>query len=423
MDRIIKVCKTLSPRYEILRIDNEKTKLRITNNNLEKVFGENISQYCIRLIRDNRMTITTMDENQDPSIISENLENIISYGTEVDFDFPGRPVEVTEDKKLQYSSQVLSDKLSEPIRTLAEQIPVSEINAGISLSNSKKSIINSSGFNGSFQTGKISQNYSISLKGTNDRISRSLSLKSMSDFPSQALSELIELYRASLTRKKIPSGNYRVIFAPNAMWSLIWRITSAISGTNLLYSLSPLKDKVESRVFSDLITIHEDNEGIPFDDEANPTSSKTLFDRGVFKGFIFDLYTASKTGNQPTGNGFKSGFWSASIDSPVSPGISKISFEKGMTPKSELMNQEKAILIESVIGAHSGNIVQGQYSMGISLGFLIENGQITSMIDGAMISGNIYEDFNRVIGISEELTDLDRSSVPYILFDNLPVIL
>lgn len=422
MERIIDACRNLKARYEILRLDTDTILLRTTNNNLERTYRSNTSQYCIRLIKDGRMTITTLDEKQDPSIIAENLKAIMEYGTEVDFDFPAVPVKSPEKKPLEFSSDLLYKRLSAPAEQLAGVIPSSEISAGISQSNTGKAMFNSSGFNNSFNTAKIRQSYSISLKGTNDKISRSLSSENLQDFPPDYISELKELYLASLTRKSIPSGNYRVIFAPNAIWSLVWRINAAISGTNLLYGLTPLKDKTGSKVFSELLTIREDNEGVPFDDEASPTASKTLFDRGVFKGFIFDLYTASKTGQKSTGNGFKSGFWSASIDSPVSPALSKISFEGGNTAKKELFSQDKAILIEGVIGAHSGNIVQGQYSMGISLGFLVEDGKITSMIDGAMVSGNIYEDFNKIKAVSRELTDLDSSSVPYILFEDIPIV-
>lgn len=416
------ICKKLSNQYEILNQTTKSQHLRIINNNLEKIYNHDLSRYCIRIIKNNKLTLTTIDRGQDPNTLLQ-ISDTLPYGTSVDFDFPNHEIKDPVPHKLNHTSQELHEKLSSPLDYLTKEIPITEISAGMKQINTKTSLKNSSGFNKEYEKANIRHSYSISIENTQDRISRSISSGKLSDFPEEALKELILLYKASKTRKIIPSGNYRVIFSPNALWSLLWRISSAISGTNLLYKLTPLHGKKNEKVFPDLISIYEDPEETLFDDEGVPTSKKDIFKNGIFKDFIFDLYTAFKTNNKPSGNGFKKNFWSSSINTPPSPAISKLFFSPGNHSKKEILDQDRAILIESVIGAHSGNIVQGQYSMGISLGFLIENGQITSMIDGAMISGNIYEDFLRIIAVSKELIDLEESVVPYILFEDLPIVL
>lgn len=424
MNKILDICRQISSKYEIYNQKIRSKKLRKVNNNLEKIYTNDLSQYSIRIIKDNKMTLTTIDENQNPEYLLK-IREILPYGTETDFDFPKNTIsrENEENKELDYSTEELCKELNDPVSYLSKEIPEKDISAQISQANTETNLINSSGFDNGYKIGRINHNYSISLKNTGERLSRFTSEKDLQEFPKEYLNELIQLYNASKTRKQIPSGNYKVIFSPGAIWSLIWRITSGISGTNLLYNLTPLMDKLEQKVFSDLISIYEDPESTPFDDEGVPTSKKHFFEKGIFKNFIFDLYTASKTNNKPTGNGFKSSFWSNSISDPPAPGVSRLAFEPGNISKKELFDQEKAILIESVIGAHSGNVIQGQYSMGISLGFLIENGEVTSMIDGAMVSGNIYEDFNKIPAVSKELTDLSSTLVPHILFDDIPIVI
>lgn len=46
----------------------------------------------------------------------------------------------------------------------------------------------------------------------------------------------------------------------------------------------------------------------PYDDEGVPTTKKFLVEKGVVKGFLYDLKTAAQAKAQPTGNGFKAGF-------------------------------------------------------------------------------------------------------------------
>jgi len=52
-------------------------------------------------------------------------------------------------------------------------------------------------------------------------------------------------------------------------------------------------------------------------------------------------------------------------------------------------------------GAHSGNILNGDYSVGLCPGLYVENGEIMGHVKDAMVAGNIFETLKEVIDIED----------------------
>ena len=73
-------------------------------------------------------------------------------------------------------------------------------------------------------------------------------------------------------------------------------------------------------------------------------------------------------------------------------------------PDDEIIKGVKrGLYITGVMGAHTGNINQGEFSMNISSGFLIEDGVFKGKVKGAMIAGNIYELFKSIEAIGTKM--------------------
>ncbi|MCK4858335.1 MAG: hypothetical protein KAT58_10225 [candidate division Zixibacteria bacterium] len=79
------------------------------------------------------------------------------------------------------------------------------------------------------------------------------------------------------------------------------------------------------------------------------------------------------------------------------------------------------LIVDAIQGAHSGNIPNGDYSVGIASGFYVENGEIIGRVKDAMIAGNIYDSLNRVIAVGDTLYPCHASWAPAILFDQVSV--
>ncbi|MCL0080273.1 metallopeptidase TldD-related protein, partial [Dehalococcoidia bacterium] len=82
---------------------------------------------------------------------------------------------------------------------------------------------------------------------------------------------------------------------------------------------------------------------------------------------------------------------------------------------------DRGIVIAGVLGAHSGNIPNGDFSMGLSPGVCVEKGEIVGNVKDAMVAGNIYEVMKNVLAIEDTLYPAMMGTFPAILFDSVSV--
>ena len=112
---------------------------------------------------------------------------------------------------------------------------------------------------------------------------------------------------------------------------------------------------------------------------------------------IFDLQTAREMETASTGCGLRD------VSSTPSPSTSFITMDGGETTAHDIFDGiDSGILVEQLLGAGQGNQLGGDFRANLSLGFLIENGEVVGRVKDTMISGNVYEALNLVEAISDE---------------------
>ena len=122
------------------------------------------------------------------------------------------------------------------------------------------------------------------------------------------------------------------------------------------------------------------------DDEGVPSQRTPLVENGVVMSFLYDLQTAGETGMKSTGNA------SRSLTSLPSPSLSALLIREGKTSFEEMLADVKeGLVIEQLMGATQGNILGGEFSGNVLLGYKVQNGQIVGRVKDTMISGNVYE--------------------------------
>jgi len=82
---------------------------------------------------------------------------------------------------------------------------------------------------------------------------------------------------------------------------------------------------------------------------------------------------------------------------------------------------DKGIVVAGALGAHSGNIQNGDFSIGLSPGLYVDNGEIVGHVKDAMIAGNIYNAMKNVIDIEDTCYPVSAGTFPAIIFDNISV--
>jgi len=212
-----------------------------------------------------------------------------------------------------------------------------------------------------------------------------------------------------------------VVFSPSAYGFLLETFALGINGKNHYKKTSPLLNRVGEKVLGDNITIIEDplsNELIgsaKFDRELIPTKKKYLFENGVYKSIITDVKTANQLNIAPSGNG--AGGYSSL------PGISvkNLIIEAGEKSLETLLHEDEEVLyVHSVLGGGQSNMLAGDFSVNIALGFHIRNGERLGKVKNVMLSGNVYDIFQDA-ELSKEHIANGAKDIPYIKFNSMSV--
>jgi PmbA protein len=199
-----------------------------------------------------------------------------------------------------------------------------------------------------------------------------------------------------------------VIFDPDVAYAILGGILGAINGERVLQGASFLREMMDKKIGSELVTIIDDgtrSKGLgskPFDGEGVPTQKRIIIDKGVLKGFIYNTIVAKRAGVKSTGNASRGGFTSL-------PGIGAHNFymEAGISkPKDILSSTKKGLFLKGVTG-YGINPVTGNFSGGAE-GYWIEEGKITFPVKGLTIAGTALDMFNNIDMVGDDL-DLNQS--------------
>ena len=237
---------------------------------------------------------------------------------------------------------------------------------------------------------------------------------------------ILEKLKYAYTVKSADRMEGDILLEPLALAELIFfALLPAVNGEKKVKNTTPLGDKIGEKVFSDKITIYDDPwhplsiNPVIADDEGVAARKNILFDRGIFKGFLWNSYWGNISGEGSTGNGTRS-----LSTGGVGIGAHNLVIEKGFRKKEDIISGLKdGFLISSFQGAHSSNPDTGDFSVVANPAFKIENGEIMGSTV-FMMSGNIYELLRNV----EEVSDSERKIVmmgngvyPDILFKNVKI--
>jgi PmbA protein len=222
----------------------------------------------------------------------------------------------------------------------------------------------------------------------------------------------------------------KVLFMPMAMITLAWRLIVGTSGRSVLRKESPLAGRLGQIVAHPSFTLLDDPwdiespDGRAFDDEGTPTKPLALIEDGVLKSFFYDRLYASKANQPSTGHGYKcaGGFSGLELATPPQPSIQHLTLKPGHASFFDLVKMiDRGVIVFGPLGPHSGNIPNGDYSIGLAPGLVVEHGEITGRARDAMVSGNVYDTIKNVIAIGNGLELAEMGHFPPVLFDGVSV--
>ena len=256
-------------------------------------------------------------------------------------------------------------------------------------------LVNSRGFAGSYQTSSASLSVEVMAddadgKKRNDYWYSAERFLDRMETPEEVGRKAALRALRKLGARKVPTQTVPIVFDQQAARGLGRVIAGAVNGSALEHRSSFLVGREGELVASPLLTIIDDGllpgrlGSRPFDGEGVATRVNLVIREGTFQTFLFDTYTARKTGHISTGN------CTRSVGSPPSPGSSNFYVAAGETDPEEIIaSVDNGLYLTDMMG-FGVNLTTGDFSRGAA-GLWIENGRLTYPVSEITISGNLRQ--------------------------------
>lgn len=398
MEEILSLAKRKGAEdAEVFLAVEEETSVVFEANRLKQIENCQSMIVALRVIKESRIGFSSATSLNDHKLLVERAIEAAQFGPRAVFELPSH---IHYPKVRNYHHEVetfpvesMISQASSLISSLREHTPQLLCEAEVSKSVTTIQLLNSRG-------GEMEYRQTLFSLGVEGILIRDEDMLFVGDSQSscQLLSEpskisgsvVTQLERAKRTAVA-PIGRLPVIFTPLGLVSaFIAPLSSAFNGKVVLQGASPLGGKVGETVFDQRLSLWDnslidDSPGsYPGDGEGIPGQRTPLIENGVVKNFLYDLQTAGLAGTTSTGNGIRSGGLPA-------PSISSLIFATGDTNLEEMIhNVKEGLLVEQLMGAEQTNILGGEFSGNVLLGYKIENGEIIGRVKNTVVSGNVY---------------------------------
>lgn len=429
MDDILANAKKAVEEAEVFKIKGIDLPIQFRANRFYAAERKDYDGVGLRVIHKGRLGFSYTTKLEACGAIIDFAREASRYGERACFTFPKerKLPEVKIESKSVHA--IKTEAIKEHCRSFITEVIAAEPDAKVDLDYSRGEVIvhiaNTSGLDVTYNKTFTSIFAKVFLvnSGSFTWIFRYKISPKRELFTKADMREVIK--QIGYARKVVPtgSGKMAVIFQPHAMMIPLTAISLGVNGTMVQKGTSPLKDKKSRKILDRRVTIFDDallEHGIksrPCDDEGIPSRRLAIFKNGILKHFIFDLQTAGKLEEKSTGGGHRE------FSQVPQPGISNLVVSPGKWTLSEMVRDIKeGIIVHHGIGGGQSNMLAGDFSFNVALGFRIRNGKITGRVKNTMIAGNAYEIMNRIVGIGKKVERLGAIHTPPFYFKDVNVV-
>jgi len=410
MEEILARAKKVAGEAEIFEVSSEETQGRFEANRLKQLQTNQTTSVALRIIKDGRIGYAITTGTGDADELVRNAVETAGFGTVARFQLPDTKkypsVDVYDPAVESVSIRQMISLGEEMIAAVTGHTPDIMCEAGASRGTISTRIINSRGGQAEYRKSFFSLDIEGNLIEETDMLfvgESESSCHPLSD-PKKVTDLVLRQLDLAKNRAKAPTRRLPVVFTPNGVGSaLILPLMSALNGKMVLEGASPVGDKVGSKVFDTKFSLHDDPTigyrpgSRPCDDEGVPSRRTSLIEKGIVKGFLYDLQTAALAGTRSTGNG------SRGRGGLPAPSPSAFIVKPGRTSFDDMIADIKeGLVVEQLMGAEQGNILGGDFSGNVLLGYKVENGKIVGRVKDTMVSGNIYKILKDIAAVGSE---------------------
>lgn len=415
---------------EVFAVQTEETPVRFEANRLKEINSRQTSGVALRVIVDGRIGFASSTKPGAVEELAAAAVETAPFGPEARLDFPsdGQAPEVEVFDRTVESLPV--DEMIQVGQSLIDAVrrvePEVLCDAFVRRGASMVTIANSNG--GSFTyrgTGYSAWVHGTLIRGTDMLFVGDGDASCRTGLDLRAVeSSVVSQLENSRRTAAVKTAEMTVIFTPLGVASaLIGPLAIAFSGRMAHQGQSPLVGRLGKEMYDKRLSVWDDATlayrpgSRPFDDEGVASRRIPLIEKGTVRSFMYDLQTAGLAKAESTGSAERS------LAAQPSISTSCLLVDEGDVPFAEMVRGVKeGLVVEELMGAGQGNVMGGDFSGNVLLGYKIESGEITGRVKDTMVAGNVHEASKRLAAIGSEARWIGGSlRTPALMFERLTV--
>jgi PmbA protein len=409
VEDILAQAQKIAEEAEVFIVSSEETPVQFEANRLKRIQGKQSTGVALRIIKEGRVGYASTTDLSDTQGLVANAAETAPFGVKARFKLP---------TKAQYPQIDIFDPATESISiekmiTLGEELialvtkhtPDIICEAMVAKDIISMRLMNSGGGEASYKKSIFSLGIMGSLIRGTDMLFVGESQSSCHPLtkPKEIADVVIRQLELARNQASVPTKPLPVILTPRGVASaLVPSLMMAFNGKIVLEGASPIGNRLGKNVFDSRLSLWDDPtlayrpNSRPCDDEGVPSQRTPLIEEGRVASFFYDLQTAALAGTKSTGNGNRNG-------GLPTPSPTTLVIAPGKTSFEEMVKDIKeGLVIEQLMGAEQGNILGGDFSGNVLLGYKVERGKIVGRVKNTMVSGNIYQVLKEVAAIGSE---------------------
>lgn len=428
MEQALKMALSKCEEGEVYRENSLDTTVNFRFNRLQSVdssFSEGIG---LRVIKDGKIGFSSVNSAQNLKHLVSSALQSSSLGQRARFKFPSSSnmteVNCFDETVASVPVEQMIEEGEKTIQAIRKEFPTFQCEAELSKEISTISISNSSGLDLSYRKSLYSFSIYAFLAEEGDFLGviEEESGGQYKDHSDLIAHRVIEKIKYSQNRASIKTGTYPVIFTPKAVPLILHPLKKGINGKIVRKKASPLSSRLHESIFSPSLTITDDatlpygQDSSPIDHEGVSSRSNSIIENGSLKNFIYDLQTAGASDARTTANARRK------YDSPPSPSPTNFIVSPGNLTLDEMVKDIKeGLIIDQVIGSGQSNVLMGEFSVNLDLGFKVEKGQIVGRVKNVMASGNTYDLLKNVLAVGRKTRFVGSTCTPPLYFSRIHI--
>ncbi len=428
LEKLLSAAERNADQAEVFYSSMTDTPVIFEANRLKQLQTNESVLVALRIIRDGRIGFSSATTVADADSLVSRAVEVAQFGASAGFELPGKQV---YQETAVYDSEVgnfdiekmvtIGERLISRVR---EHTPDLQCDASVDKGTALVRLLNSRGGDACFERSF----FGVGLEGNLIRgtdmlfVGESESSCHLIRETDDLLSSVVRQLELSRQVASVATGRLPVLFTPHGVVSaFVAPLSVAFNGRTIVQGVSPLVNRIGEKVFSEKLSLWDDATiayrppSRPCDDEGVPSRRIPLVDQGTVSGFLYDLQTAGLAGVQSTGSGDRVGGLPA-------PSISSLVFGTGeATFDGMLKEMGDGLIVEQLMGASQTNLLGGDFSGNVLLGYKVEKGQIVGRVKDTIVSGNVYQALKEVTALGREARWVGAVFTPDILCPDLTV--